>query len=241
MVPIRPHSKQPLVLWQEYQSRRATETEIAAWFRRWPDANVAVVTGEISNLAVLDIDPAHGGDESLQELRERFGPLPETLTARTGGGGRHYYFATAVDGRPMPSRVGLRPGIDVRAEGGLIVTPPSLHPSGRRYVWENPDRTPAAMPHWLARLLRGSAPGRGHPVQYWRDLVVRGVEKGARNSTIASFAGHLFWHQVDPEIVRELLLCWNRVRARPPLDDAEVAATVESIRRTHQRHARDED
>lgn len=228
------------MLWQEYQSRRATEAEIAAWFRRWPDANVAVVTGEISNLVVLDIDPAHGGEASLRDLLTQFGPLPETLTAHTGGGGRHFYFAAPADGRPMQSRVGLRPGIDVRADGGLIITPPSVHPSGRRYAWETPDQMPAPMPHWLARLLRGPAGRRGHPVQYWRDLVARGVEQGERNSTIASFAGHLFWHEVDPEIVKELLLCWNRVRANPPLEDEEVAAIVDSIRRTHERHAPDE-
>jgi len=241
VVPIRHRSKQPLVLWQEYQSRRPTEAELAAWFRRWPDANIAVVTGEVSNLVVIDIDPAHDGENSLHELVERFGPLPATLVARTGGGGRHLYFTAPADGRPMPSRVGLRPGVDVRAEGGLIVVPPSVHPSGRRYAWETPDAPPAPMPHWLVQLLRGASQRRGHPLQHWRDLATGGVEQGARNSTIASFAGHLFWHGVDPEIVKELMLCWNRVRARPPLDDAEVVATVDSIHRTHERHAGDEE
>lgn len=227
------------MLWQEYQHRLPTDAELAAWFRRWPDANVAIVTGEVSSLVVIDVDPAHGGEESLQDMTDRFGPLAETLVARTGGGGRHFYFAAPADGRAMPSRVALRPGIDVRAEGGLIIAPPSIHPSGRRYAWEDPDLTPAPMPHWLVRLLRNPAARRGHPVRHWRDLAARGVEQGARNSTIASFAGHLFWHGVDPEIVKELLLCWNRVRAKPPLDDEEVAATVESIRRTHERHDHD--
>jgi hypothetical protein len=225
------------VRWQEYQDHRPAEREVAAWFRRWPDANIAIITGEISNLVVLDIDPGHGGDESLRDLVTQFGPLPETLTVRTGGGGRHLYFAAPADGRPMPSRVGLRPGIDIRAEGGLVIAPPSVHPSGRRYVWEAADAAPAPMPHWLPRLLRAPASRRGHAVQYWRDLVVRGVAEGERNSTIASFAGHLFRHEVDSEVVKELLLCWNRVRAKPPLDDAEVTATVDSIRRTHEHHA----
>ena len=239
MVPIRPRSKQPLVLWQEYQSRPPTEAEVAAWYKRWPDAGVAVVTGEVSNLVVLDIDPGHGGTDSLRELTSQFGSLPATLAARTGGGGRHLYFAAPADFRSMPSRVGLRPGIDVRAEGGLIIAPPTQHPSGRRYVWETPDASPAPIPHWLIRLLQSAAARRGHPLRHWRDLVVRGVAKGERNSTIASFAGHLLWHGVDPEIVRELLLCWNRIRAKPPLDDAEVAEIVDSIRRTHERHERD--
>jgi hypothetical protein len=46
-------------------------------------------------------------------------------------------------------------------------------------------------------------------------------------------AGHLLWHQVDPEVVLELLLAWNRLRCRPPLEDAEVAQVVSNIVRLH--------
>ncbi|MCX7272977.1 MAG: hypothetical protein NTV19_07260 [Burkholderiales bacterium] len=45
------------------------------------------------------------------------------------------------------------------------------------------------------------------------------------------------WRGVDPAVVLELLLCWNRVRCQPPLGDDEVAATVASIERTHARPA----
>jgi len=65
--------------------------------------------------------------------------------------------------------------------------------------------------------------------------VEEGVEAGARNNTIASLSGHLLWRGVDPPVVMELLLCWNRVRCRPPLPDEEVARTVASITRTHRR------
>ena len=50
---------------------------------------------------------------------------------------------------------------------------------------------------------------------------------------MASLAGHLLWREVDTDVVLELLLCWNRVRCRPPLPDAEVAAVVRSITRLH--------
>ena len=69
----------------------------------------------------------------------------------------------------------------------------------------------------------------------------RGVAEGERNNTIASLTGHLLWHGVDPEVALQLLLCWNRVRCRPPLSDDEVARTVESIRRTHVRHRHPDD
>ena len=139
----------------------------------------------------------------------------------------------------MPSRVGLRPGLDLRGDGGLVVAPPSLHPSGRRYVFEADhhlaERAPAPLPGWLLALDETPAPRRGHPREYWRRLVAEGVREGERNVTIASLAGHLLWHGVDPAVIEELLQCWNLVRCRPPLDPAEVSRTVRSILRTHLR------
>ena len=238
VVPVAAASKHPLVRWQDFQQRRPDAAEIARWLARWPDAGLAVITGAVSGLAVLDIDPRHDGDESLAALEREHGTLPDTAEAISGGGGRHLYFALPEGG--LRSRTALAPGVDLRAEGGLVIVPPSLHASGRRYAWEvshHPDEVaPAAMPDWLVRLARGEGEGHGHPVAWWRDLVESGVAEGARNSTIASLAGHLLWHGVDAKVVLELLLSWNRTRCRPPLEDSEVAATVRSITRTHARH-----
>lgn len=235
VVAIRPRDKRPLVPWREYQQRRADKAEISRWFERCPGSNIGIVTGQISNLVVIDIDPRHGGDESLCRLEERHGRLPRTMTVQTGGGGRHLYFAAPADPVPLRSRVGIVEGIDIRAEGGLVVAPPSIHPSGRAYAWidgEEEPQTPAALPRWMVSLIRRRSDHLGRGVQYWRRLAADGVDEGERNSTIASFAGHLNWCGVDPEVIQELMLCWNRVRARPPLDDAEVVRTIESIRRT---------
>ncbi len=59
------------------------------------------------------------------------------------------------------------------------------------------------------------------------------VSEGQRNSSAASLAGHLLWHQVDPEVVLELLLAWNRMRCQPTLADSEVAQVVSNIVRLH--------
>lgn len=235
VVPIAPRSKQPLVPWLEFQQRRALPDEIRGWFKSWPDANVAVVTGAISNLVVLDIDPRHGGEASLQLLEDDTGPIPSTLEAITGAGGRHLYFAHP--GRPVRNRAGLRPGIDLRGDGGLVLAPPSLHPCGRRYAWATgrspTEAEPAPLPPRLLAEVAGRGSRQGHPPAYWRSLVAEGVPEGRRNSTIASLAGHLLWHEVDADVVSELLLCWNRVRCRPPLSDDEVLRTVASITRLH--------
>lgn len=233
VLPLRGGDKRPLVAWEHWQNERPAPEQVAQWFSRWPNANIGIVTGEISNLVVLDIDPQHGGDASLERLERRFGPLPDTVEAATGGGGCHLYFAHP--GGLIRNRAGLAQGIDLRGDGGYIVAPPSIHPSGRAYAWKvghSPEQAAlAALPRWL---LGAFGPARARrTLADWRQLVREGVPEGQRNSTIASLAGHLLWHQVDPEIVLELLLGWNRLRCRPPLDDAEVAQVVNNIVRLH--------
>ncbi len=238
VIPIQPGGKRPLVRWQRFQSERPDEATIRRWLRRWPEANLAIVTGAVSDLVVLDVDPAHGGDDSLAALERRFGRLPETVEVLTGGGGRHLWFRHP--GGFFPNRAGIRPGLDIRGDGGYVVVPPSLHPSGRRYLFEvdhHPEDVEVApMPDWLRDLDSLGVHRSGHPRSFWRTLVAKGVEEGVRNNTIASLTGHLLWHGVDPVVIEELLQCWNLVRCRPPLEPEEVARTVWSIVRTHARH-----
>ena len=234
VVPLRPRDKRPLIEWERFQHERASSANVTEWYRRWPDANVGVVTGEISNLVVLDIDPNHGGDASIGRLERQLAPLPVTVQATTGGGGRHLYFTHP--GGLVRNRTGLAQGIDVRGDGGYIVGPPSVHPSGKHYAWV-PGRspaeiTPAALPRWIVVRAGGPYVRRGR--DEWRRLVREGVPEGQRNSTIASLTGHLLWHGVDAEVALELLLAWNRLRCRPPLDDAEVAQVVANIVPLHE-------
>jgi hypothetical protein len=240
VVAIEPRGKRPLVRWEGFQHRLPRASDVSAWFRRRPDANIGIVTGRISGLAVIDVDPRHAGDETLAALEGEYAPLPSSVEVRTGGGGRHLYFTSPES---LRSRVAIGPGIDLRAEGGLVVAPPSIHSSGGLYRWEalhHPDTTPIApLPSWLGRLVRGS--GGGHPPTWWRQRVQQPVLEGTRNATLASLTGHLLCHGIDPEVALELLLCWNHARCRPPLPEEEVMGTVESITRTHLRRREEEE
>jgi hypothetical protein len=242
VIPIEPRGKRPLVAWLEYQERQPTAAEVAGWFGRWPEANVAIVTGVVSGLVVLDVDARHGGEQSLAGLETAHGPLPRTIAVATGGGGRHLYFSHP--GGVVHNKVGLAPGIDVRGDGGCVIAPPSLHPSGRRYAWVRGcapgEETLASLPLWLGQLLRPGQGRPGHPLMHWRELVRRQIPEGERNNTIASLAGHLLWHGVDPEFTLELLEAWNREHCKPPLPVGEVARVVESITRLHERRSEEE-
>ena len=239
VLPLQPKSKRPLVAWRELEDRRAGSKEVEGWFRRWPDANVGVVTGMISHLVVLDIDPKHGGDDALAGLERRYGLLGPTVEAVTGGGGRHFYFAAPA--AEIRNRAGMAQGIDLRGDGGYIVAPPSVHPSGKSYAWavgHGPHEFPLGpLPRWILRMAGGGRGGRS--LADWRTLVREGVPEGQRNTTIASLTGHLLWHEVDREVALELMLAWNRLRCRPPLGDDEVARVVASITRLHEHDSSD--
>jgi len=236
VIPMRAREKRPMIKWQEYQQHCATLEEINYWYQRWPEANVGIVTGSVSGIVVIDIDPKHGGDDSLASWEKKHGPLPRTVEVITGGGGRHLYFKHP--GGVVHNRVGIVAGIDLRGDGGCAVVPPSIHPSGKPYTWraghELDKMAVAELPTWLSDLLRDDAKRSGHTINHWRQLVQEEIPEGERNNTIASLTGHLLWHGVDPDVVMELLLCWNRIRCSPPLDDDEVIRTVLSISRLHE-------
>lgn len=137
-------------------------TEIARierWWSRTPWANVAVATGAGSGIVVLDVD-GMAGEQTLDELQEVHGGLPETARAITGGDGMHYFWVHP--GEPVHNTAGaagrLGPGLDFRGDGGYVVAPPSAHLSGQRYEWlagRGPDEAPlVAMPAWLLERLR---------------------------------------------------------------------------------------
>ena len=160
VVIVEPRAKRPIVRWRSFQKRAPSEAQIHRWLEQHPDANLAVVTGAVSGLVVLDVDPRHGGTASLEAWEREHGALPATVESRTGGGGRHLYFAHP--GRTVRNRVGLAPGLDLRGDGGVIVVPPSIHPSGKAYRWVRghgpDDLDPAAMPDWLVSVALESDP-----------------------------------------------------------------------------------
>lgn len=110
----------------EHGLKDATQDEntIREWWTRWPQANIGLLTGAVSGVIVLDIDPRHGGDKTIEALQKQFGDLPLTWSVKTGGGGWHLYFKHP-GGRIGNSAGKIGEGIDLRGDGGYIVFPPS--------------------------------------------------------------------------------------------------------------------
>jgi hypothetical protein len=200
---------------------------VRSWWTANPHANVAVATGEISNVFVLDADGLDG-QKALGELEAKNGNLPHTLQVTTARGMHWYFRWPRVPVHNSASRIG--PKIDVRGTGGYCLVPPSLHPSGQRYTWAAASGNAIAeAPAWLIGLVASPDVNSARPAEFWRDTVVNGVAEGARNDTAARLAGHLFRKNIDAVVVHELLLCWNAQRCRPPLPTRDIERIVVSI------------
>lgn len=134
------------------KSATLNERIIREWWRRTPDAMVAVPTGAAIGAWVLDLDRKPGigdGHDWLAEMEARHGELPATARAKTMGGGTHIFFRQ-VEG--IRNRGGLGVAVDVRGDGGYIVAPGSIAADGRSYEWLNDDPIVDA-PQWLLDLV----------------------------------------------------------------------------------------
>jgi hypothetical protein len=238
--------KHPRIGWVPYQTSAADETTITQWWSRWEQANVAIVTGAVSGLVVLDIDVAHGGDDSLHVLQMAHGKLPETPMVLTGGGGQHYYFAHPGD-RSISGGSGFSAGVDLRADGGIVIAPPSVHASGRSYEWEVSsdiaDTPLAPMPPLVEWLVEQRPHVLGEDVNAKsatfdiETALESPVPEGERNHSMTQIAGW-FAGRGDPEaVVYATLSATNQRICTPPLDDEEIRSITRSICRREARRA----
>ncbi len=226
--PCEPRGKQPLVGHGLLDATTALGV-IERWWARWPDANVAIRTGGVSRLVVLDVD-GQEGLESLRVLERHRGELPRTASVVTPRGGQHFYFVHPGTSEIPCSAGKLGVGLDVRADGGYVVAPPSVGSTTRRY---EPDETSALapLPPWLHERIAHEAGDRkpAAPAIEWLAIARDGVDEGARDVQLARLVGHLLRRYVDVDLVAEVAHLVNEHRFRPPLDRCEVDKVVDSI------------
>ncbi len=204
---------------------------IRKWWEKWPDANVGVVTGQESGLLVLDIDSRHGGEDSLLELEQQHDELPDTAETITGGGGHHIIFAHP--GSVIKSKASIRQGVDVKADGGYIVAPPSLHVSGRRYRWalsSDPKTVAIApCPKWLLDELEGprhedlfKSHSRVDPTE-----ILEGVPEGRRDIELFRYACQLRAKKMSKDEAYVLVIK-AAANCSPPFPEEEALRKIES-------------
>jgi Bifunctional DNA primase/polymerase, N-terminal len=109
----------------------ANAATIRRWFGGSFQRNLAIRTGTVSRCWVLDVDDA----AALEAIEASHCCLPETRMSRSARG-HHYWWR--LGSTPVPTSTGrIAPGLDVRGEGGYVLAPPAVHPSGAVYEWVN--------------------------------------------------------------------------------------------------------
>jgi hypothetical protein len=233
--PCLPRGKAPAT---QHGCRDATKDLmwISAWWRENPSYNVAVATGPVSKVFVLDVDGLDA-EASLRKLEDQHGALPDTVESVTPRG-RHIFFR-CENGTVRNSASAIAPHLDVRGDGGYVVLPPSIHPSGRPYVWsvDSGDHF-AEAPAWLDNLLSGTSNGKcarkAKSPEHWHSALTNTIRNGARNSTLTSICGKLL-HAGLTELafLHDVMCCINIARCEEPLSEGEVHTIVASVARTH--------
>ena len=208
--------------------------KIKAWWLKAPSANIGIPMGEKSGLVALDVDTRHNGDQSLKEMLAELGDLPETVTATTGSGGKHFVFKYTEE-LALKNVVGFREGLDVRTQGGLIVAAPSMHASGSAYRWDDgksPFDMPAAeMPKWLVEEIQKVGTQLTTKKKAEKPAPRQKIKEGGRNNHLTSLAGSLRRKGISEDGILATLRAENTDRLEPPLDDETVEAIAKSITR----------
>ncbi len=200
--------------WQEYQYRRPKVEEAHKWFSNGVH-NIAIITGKISKIVVIDLDDEKAIAWAKANLDTN------TLQVKTGRG-LHLYYLYPNNGSIKNTTKIFGLNIDIRGDGGYCVAPPSVHESGITYMWINPNATIKSFPSILLEQQTSTT-----IVGVTPDMLM-GVEKGQRNNTLAKIAGLCFGKGFSYDETVEYCLRWNMFN-KPPLSEREVLKTVESI------------
>ena len=107
IIPLRQRDKIPLIKYRKYKTERASFEQIIEWWSKWPDANIGVLTGKVSNLIVVDFDSW----EVLKSFEKNICKLPKTIKQTTARG-IHFFFKYNPDLRYKPGQPPALPGQD---------------------------------------------------------------------------------------------------------------------------------
>ena len=211
--PIAQRDKVPLTT-DGFKSATAKPDQVLLWWTATPEANIGFVPGSVG-LLVLDLD----GPEATAEA-QALGLLSEPTTCVATARGEHRYYRHP--GGMIGNRK-LSAHIDVRADAGYVLLPPSVHPSGAVYRWS--DRSaPAVLPPAVVAMLAepDSSPGLA-------DELPGTIHEGGRNAWLTSLAGSARRRGATPEAILAMLQVENGARCRPPLSPRELASIAASV------------
>ena len=245
--PLQKHDKIPVTskefgLLHGHNDSSSDPRIVRAWWMAFPGSNIGIPGND--EFFILDVDTYNGGGASLDGIVSAHSELPYCPTVETGGGGKHYYFAQPAGSKKVGTRNGFVHGLDAKGIGGYVVAPPSIHPNGNSYVWEDDASVITAeapqAPGWLLEILPIAAPpGVRAKLTHddWAAISSPVAQGDGRHSTLLSLAGKLV-PQLGPKAARTLLTAWNLQLCSPPLEEPDFNRILHYIyQKERSRHA----
>ena len=210
IIPVGKDKAPLLKTWTEFQSRIATVDEVEGWFKQYGAAmQIGIVTGKVSGITVIDVES--GG---------YWNDLPETVIAKTGGDGRHYYYCYT----DIKNAVKLWPLTDIKSEGGYVVAAPSVSTKGS-YVWLQP----------LQRDVLATFPTQLYQekIRRWKGLCrdYKGVAIGCRHDSMVSRVGKLLALMPEHAWETEVWVQFQQDNRNnhPPIEEDELRKIFDDI------------
>ena len=223
--PCNPRTKNPVTEHGFYDASTDPKV-IEGWFGSNPRLMIGMPTGAAGGLVVIDLDGEleHVGDiglETMQTLEREHGRLPKTESTVTPSGGQHLYFKNPeAELRNSAGRIGRRSseaasGIDVRADGGYAILPPSARTDGRRYEVDD-ELPPAELPTWLLKLALEAAGASAKPPGDHE-----AITSGRHEALLAWATSRLYARGILGELALDAMYGHNLRCVEPPIDDVE--------------------
>ena len=226
--PVPYKSKESAIKWKKYQSGYPDESDIRKWSDCAP-SNLAVVTGKASgNLVVLDFDDTDKYCEFTNTFYDKTGIgdlFDYTLCVQTSRG---VHVWLRVEDLPKSTKL---PSLDIKSEGGYVLAPPSVHPTGKAYEFINPGM-PVKTVQTLSDIgieIPGKLTTGSNNKSGWVNQLLCGVGQGQRNDSAIKLAGY-FRNNLPQDVTERILLDWN-MKNQPPLPENEIIRTVGSAYR----------
>ena len=247
------YHKKPLVPWVAYQNERVTEENVYEWWKKWPSANISIITGKISNLFVIDTDTKEA-TEKIQNL------IPENYLVpcqETPRGGMHFFFSH-FEG--IPNKAKVEEGIDVRTQGGVIMVAPSINGHKKAWKWLEGlsilEVEPPPMPWSLVDFLKQVVFLSNNYIldnNIYNNLVYNkestknkkqlsttvynAFSEGSRDDTLFHIANAMVKAGSKEEVIRQTLEILGK-NCNPPFPEKELYAKIESAFRRAERRDR---
>lgn len=231
-IPVAPKSKRPMLLdWVKNCS--INEKQLTYWFDG-NDNNIGIVTGKKSGVIVIDIDVKDNvdGHKSIAEIESKLNSyLPETVTSKTQSGGLHLWFSYPRGVENITGKIGILPGVDIRADGNQVIVYPSKGEKGE-YNWIKPpfeydfQPLPQAWKQFICGELDGADLSK-ITLKKRKFVLPEKINNGLRHGTLLSYATSLVGKKTSKELVTAGVKEANRTLCETPLPDDELEKIID--------------